>query len=152
MEKLGSTLYLDTEFNGHGGELISMALVSSSGETFYQVRECESEIVPWVEENVMPVLGLVDGDLPNRDSFFRACFRDFVGQFKNPTIICDWHADAAFFCNMLEGEDYTTSLDFPFTLVVVKTPPGQPVSRQPHNALADAKALMEWHQSLKQAA
>lgn len=152
MEKLGRVLYLDTEFNGFGGELISLALVSPEGEQFYMVRECESEVVPWVEENVIPVLGLCEEDRPATDSYFRLCFQDFIEQFKNPTIVCDWHADASFFCSMLEGEDYGSSLDFPFSLVVLKTPPGQPVSKRPHNALADAKALMEWHQSLKQAA
>ena len=34
-----AALYFDTEFNGHGGELVSLALASSSGsgKHFYEV-------------------------------------------------------------------------------------------------------------------
>lgn len=32
-------IYLDTEFNGHGGELISIALVDENGQDFYGVCE-----------------------------------------------------------------------------------------------------------------
>ncbi len=33
-------LFLDCEFNGFGGELISMALVDEHGLFFYEVLEC----------------------------------------------------------------------------------------------------------------
>lgn len=73
-------------------------------------------------------------------------FHQFIQQFRNPDIVCDWHADAEHFCRMLAGSDYGSSLDFPCRLVILKTPPGQPISKRPHNALADAIALMEWNE------
>lgn len=48
-------LFLDCEFNGFGGELISMALVDEQGKYFYEVLPCPQPI-PWVQENVMPKL------------------------------------------------------------------------------------------------
>ena len=144
-------LYLDTEFNGFGGDLISMALV---GETFphslagsvtsefYHAVLCKAPIDPWVQEHVMPHLNAV----PLMPYLFRAEFHDFIKRFANPEIICDWHADAEHFCRMLAGPDYGTSLDFACRITILNTPPGQPVSEIPHNAMEDARALKRWHQ------
>lgn len=136
-----TVLYLDTEFNGHGGDLISMALVGVDGESFYHARFFELPVDPWVCENVIPKI-----DTPSlRPAVFKRAFHQWIQGFDNPEIICDWHADAAYFSAMLSGPDYSTSLDFPYRMTVLKTPPGQPVSKNPHNVLADATALMEWH-------
>ncbi len=136
--------YLDTEFNGFGGELISLALISPDGPQMYSSVEIDAPLEPWVAGHVMPVLGL---DKPWTKPLFRACFHAFITQFKNPEIICDWHADAGYFCDLLAGVDYGTSLDYPCSIVILRTPPGQPVSAIPHNALEDARALMKWHVS-----
>jgi hypothetical protein len=48
-------LFLDCEFNGFGGELISMALVDGDGNYFYEVLPC-LEPINWVKENVLPML------------------------------------------------------------------------------------------------
>lgn len=142
-------LYLDTEFNGHGGELISMALVGiaqfgGDPPQWYRAREISSPTDNWVFDNVMPKLETSILD----PRTFRQLFIMWVSQFKDPEIICDWHADAAHFCKMLEGPDYTQSIDFPCRITILKTPPGQPVSAKPHNALADAIALRDWHNAL----
>lgn len=148
-------LYLDTEFNGFGGDLISMALISEPvqqhpmlrhlGDTtnrqFYSARLINGPINPWVKEHVMPVLEVT----PLMPSLFKKEFHEWIRQFKNPEIVCDWHADAEHFCRLLAGEDYGSSLDFECRITILKTPPGQPVSLKPHNALADAEALMLWH-------
>lgn len=133
-------LYLDTEFNGHGGELISMAIVHPRGG-WYCAREMTCPADAWVFEHVIPKLDR----LPIPAESFRDSFIAFMSQFDNPEIICDFCADARHFSQMLEGPDYKSSLDFAYRLTVLKTPPGQPVSRNPHNALADAQALMDWH-------
>lgn len=135
-------LYLDTEFNGHGGELISMAIVSAYGHSWYRARSINAEFVPWVAEHVMPK---IDEDIYLHPGIFRLDFHRWIKQFDNPEIICDWHTDAEHFCRMLSGPDYTKSLDFPCCITILKTPPGQPVSANPHNALADAIALRDWH-------
>ena len=142
-----TTLYLDTEFNGHGGELISMALVSPDGHEFYAAKGPDDPLAmvnEWVAANVIPKL-----DTPLlREGKFEEEFRSFIIKFRNPEIICDWYADAVHFCSMLRGPSFELSLDFPCRITILKTPPGVPVSDNPHNALADARALMQWHHSL----
>lgn len=138
-------LYLDTEFNGFGGELISMALVSDGASEWYEV--CPTVVTePWVRQHVVPVLGKE----PMRSmALFRSSFHQFIRAFKHAEIICDWPADAVHFCTMLAGVDYGSSLELPFTLRVIITPPGQPVSKVPHNALEDARALRTyWNECL----
>jgi hypothetical protein len=142
-------LYLDTEFNGHGGDLISLALVSPCGRVWYAAQCSPSDDVkydPWVQDHVIPVLGtrLL---LP---AIFKNSFLDFIEEFDNPTIICDWHADAAHFLSLLAGPDYGSSLDYACEIVILKTPPAPkgPHSANPHNALADAVALMVWRRGL----
>ena len=47
--------FLDTEFNGFGGELISLALVPEHGhDEYYAVLPLPDELHPWVERNVVP--------------------------------------------------------------------------------------------------
>lgn len=148
-------LYLDTEFNGHGGALISLALVSPEGHEFYEAVDITTypdylwgdgphrfRIEPWVAENVVPVLDKPGLHWP----LFKLAFHQFIQQFDNPEVICDWNADAAHFLSLLSGVDYMSSLDFACRVIVLRTPnPGGPSSARPHNALADARGLMTWH-------
>ncbi len=141
-------LYLDTEFNGFGGDLISMALVGPDPVQWYAARLWTGALNEWVHENVMPVLN-TEPLLPYR---FKREFHEWIRQFNNPEIVCDWHADAEHFCRMLAGDDYGSSLDFSCRITLLKTPPGQPVSAIPHNALSDATALRDWHSKFAVAA
>lgn len=152
--------YLDTEFNGHGGGLVSLALVSQWVDDYrqppghkkdfrwYAARRLSAQPVPWVAENVMPVLRTHILS----DQVFRYEFQQFIERFLIPEIVCDWHMDAVHFCGLLQGEDYASSLDFPCTIRILKTPEGQPISAVPHNALEDAIALRDWHDSILAAA
>lgn len=134
-------LYLDTEFNGFGGELISMALVDDSGREWYEVKTVPRIPHPWVAENVIPKLGQPPiGDGPFRDSLHH-----FLRAYSHPVIVCDWHADAEHFCAMLAGRDYGSSLDYRCRIELLAGPSDvRPVN--PHNALSDAHALREWVQ------
>jgi hypothetical protein len=150
--------YLDTEFNGHGGELISMALVSelmhmglgvNGSIEWYKARLIKSPIVPFVAENVMPVLST--RQLSPEE--FRSEFGTFISRYTNCEIICDWHTDAEHFCAMLAGRDYGSSLDFPCMIRILRTPPGAPAPAAiPHNALQDARALRDWYEPILLAA
>lgn len=50
-------IYLDTEFNGLGGELISLALVSEDGREWYESLPLPPLLDEWVGANVVPLLG-----------------------------------------------------------------------------------------------
>lgn len=138
------TLYLDCEFNGHNGELISMAIVSPQGHEWYECQFIQGRTEDWVAANVMPKLG--KRRVPWAE--FRESLRVFMGQFDNPKIVCDWPADLTHFCQVLCGASYAESFYFPFSALMLVTPPGEPKPDNPHNALSDAKALMRWHQGL----
>jgi hypothetical protein len=143
-------LYIDTEYNGFGGSLISLAIVALTGEEFYEVVDPREpwdtreryfshvEIDPWVSENVMPVLYKI----PIRKAYFRSRLWDFLGRFDTPEIVCDWHEDLGHFCACLCGNDYDSSINYPFMATILTNT--QPASDTPHNALADARALRAW--------
>ena len=41
--------FLDTEYNGFGGALLSLALVpEDGGEEFYVTMQCDAPLDPWV--------------------------------------------------------------------------------------------------------
>ena len=49
--------YLDCEFNGMGGELLSLALVSDGSRSLYIIRQdLPQDIEPWVANHVLPIL------------------------------------------------------------------------------------------------
>lgn len=138
-------LYLDTEFNGFGGELISLALCGRGVEPFYEVVQQSSPTLPnfWVLEHVAPVL--------NKKSItqdmFRVKFHSYLLQFDKPEIIADWHDDIAHFCKQLNGTNYGSSLNYPCTFWLISTVGIEIKPKVPHNALSDAEALMEWFEN-----
>ena len=137
---MGNSLYIDTEFNGFGGELMSMALVSDDGREWYQVLPEPRVFNEWVFENVFPHLGKEPVD---RETF-RLSLKVFLEQFDDPTIYADWYTDLALFFGAFAGKDHERSFSFPCTAVLLKDVPElHPEVR--HNALSDARALRDWH-------
>lgn len=128
-------LYLDCEWNEYKGELISIALVSKEGHEFYEVVGC---ILPksWVAQNVMPKL--VKAPIGYLD--VQKKLGIFLDQFDSVNIVADWPEDISHFCNLLiVGSGYKLNTPkLSFDIVSVAT-----MSKNPHNALADAIALME---------
>ncbi len=134
-------LFLDTEFNGFGGELISMALVSDDGREWYQVRKMVTAPGEWVSINVIPKLD----KLPLESHEFRASFATFIGQFDGCEVIADWPADFEHFCFLLSGVGAEAGYSIPLecTMRLVRGDDTiQPAI--PHNALSDARALRDW--------
>lgn len=128
-------LFLDCEFNGFGGDLISMALVDFHGQSFYQVLECPKPVA-WVEHNVIPHLNQPAVSL----KIFQHHLAQFLNQYHELDIIADWPEDFVHFNRALitgAGLCITTP---PLTMHLWR-PTSLVASAQPHNALSDAHAL-----------
>lgn len=136
-----TNLYLDTEFNGFGGGLISMALVSETGQEFYEVLEC-AEPVAWVAEHVMPFL---EREPISRDEF-QSRLQRFLFGFVRAEIVADWPDDIKYFCESLITAPGCAIGHPPLTFVLDRALSSDG-SRVPHNALHDARAIAEAHMS-----
>lgn len=134
-------LYLDTEFNGHGGELISMALAADDGQHWYQVMPEPRIWNEWCYENVFPHLG----QPPVDPDFFRASLRAYLEARPGCRIYADWPGDFGHLIALMCGPKYETSWSIPCEMVLLRGT--EPEPEIPHNALSDSVALMRWHQS-----
>jgi hypothetical protein len=142
--------FLDTEFNGFGGELISVGLAPEHGDQeFYALLELPAELHPWVERHVVPYLNSVPPSVQHgtmtRLEAALALVDYFAGD-SEPVIVADWPDDIAYFCSLLitgPGDMVPIgSLRFEFV-----SSPGfstAAISRVPHNALHDARALRDF--------
>lgn len=137
--------YLDTEFDGFGGELISLALVREDDKHLYLVSSETVAEEQWVIENVIPILWKV----PNIDSyfgdleFFQEAIEDFLQDDDDITIIADWPDDIKYFCDLLiTGPG--TMINIPritFEVHRVDAYPTEVEGAIQHNAYWDAVAL-----------
>ncbi len=138
-------LWLDTEFNEFGGDLISMALVADDGREWYEVLPCINP-KPWVKEHVLPFLK--KKALPNVEEMTES-LRKFLAQFQNVHIVADWPEDISHFCKTLivgPGLQINTpSLSFEIRRDLPDT---EEISAIPHNALEDARALRRFGKDL----
>jgi hypothetical protein len=137
-------LYLDTEFNGFHGELISIALISSvTGKEFYEVLPLPKAILPWVSKNVIPILNQQPEDLQK----LRRKLYNYLKYHEGEPIYADWPEDLSHLLNLLcEPNGVTFLLELDLRLIHS----GELKSEIHHNALSDARALMHWHVSQKQ--
>lgn len=145
-------LFLDTEFNGFGGELISMGIVASDGHEFYAVKTIPSDPHPWVAEHVLPFLAIEGYDAEPAPDFMHE-FSKFMWRYNGAEVIADWPADFEHFCNLLTWNGMEAGWRIPIE-VTMRLLRGSPdISPQiPHNALSDARALRDWHQDWGRAA
>jgi hypothetical protein len=141
--------FLDTEFDGFGGPLISLGLAAELGDQdYYVVLPQAGDTTPWVERHVMPYLRSVpDGLYQELDAV--AAAHDVAAYLRpdpDPEIVADWPEDIALFCRLLliGTADIVDigSLRFRF----LRTPGFSTArnSRVPHNALHDARALRDF--------
>jgi hypothetical protein len=133
-------IYLDTEFNGFQGELISMGLVAEDGSEFYEVLSYEHlSIDPWVQQHVIPILN----KKPVLKLFFQHMLKVYLAQFSEIVIVADWPEDIQHFCAMLitgPGQRIPTpGMTF---IMDPNLPNTSQYSKIPHNALEDARALL----------
>lgn len=141
--------FLDTEFNGHGGALLSLALVpESGGDDFYLTLASDEPLDPWVERNVVPFLDHVPSGLqsPRLDrASAAAALAAYLAGDPQPWIMADWPADIALFCSLLMiGPGRMVSVPrIDFTLLPLAGFSTAANSAVPHNALHDARALRD---------
>ncbi len=133
-------LYLDTEFNGFEGELISLALYRPGGAHFYEVVGLPENPHPFVAEHVLPILnhGPVGYEL------LKAGLHAYLLDIERPHIIADWQEDFIHFNRLLCAER-GQQLQLNYTMELVITPDLSPHWPNRHNALADARGLAKWH-------
>src|SRR5437870_3700270 len=96
--------FLDTEYNGWGGALLSLALVPDDGEELYLTLHWDGPLEPWVERNVVPYLDSVPEPLisprMSRADAARLVAHYFAGD-PDPLVIADWPEDIALLSALL---------------------------------------------------
>jgi hypothetical protein len=139
--------YLDCEFNGLGGELISLALVRGyDGAAIYVVFKLPENVDPWVADNVVPILDSVPFTIET------TTWDDAAHQIElmlsgdtDPLIISDWPDDIRYLCGLLitgPGTMIRTSgRSINFSVYRVDAYPTVLPGAVQHNAWWDANAL-----------
>ena len=140
--------FLDTEYNGWGGALLSLALVPDEGEELYVTLDWQVPLEEWVERNVVPYLDTVPESLVsprmNRIDAARTVSH-YLAADPQPLIVADWPEDLSLF-NSLLLTGPGTMVDVPRLRFEYMPLPGFSTagnSAVPHNALHDARALRD---------
>ena len=139
--------YIDCEFDGHNGPLLSMALVRSRADSVAIIVDGKPKD-PWVIENVIPV---IHQDAAQTTIFCRpdqvgGAIREFIGADPSPRVVADSPVDIGRFCHAIStAEDGGwASADYPLMTFEVHNvdcyPTTLPGAVQ-HNAWWDAMAL-----------
>ncbi len=141
--------YLDCEFDGHDGPLLSIALVAEAGAGIH-IRTHVRAKDPWVIENVMPLMGshnawksevLALNDVGER-------LKQFIGGDQAPVIVADSPVDIGRFCRAIStgADGEWSSADWPamtFEVHNVDCYPTTLAGAVQHNAWWDAMALRQ---------
>lgn len=140
--------YVDCEFDGHGGPLLSIALVHESGCSIH-IQTDERPCDPWVAENVMP-------HMESHEAWTSSCdvpaahagplLRDWLIDVEHPVFVADSPVDIGRICTVLStGYDGGwASADYPrmsFEVHNVDCYPTELPNAVQHNAWWDAMAL-----------
>lgn len=136
-------LWLDTEFNGWGGELISIAMVDEHGREFYEVLPCANP-TKWVLDNVLPNLN----KKPVDKQYLQFKLGEFLNHYHSVDIHASWPEDFIHLMSLcLAGPGYKIALPEMTMRLVKPTPEGKTIMAgiTSHNALDDAKALKLAH-------
>lgn len=140
--------FLDTEYNGVGGGLLSLALVPDDGDELYLTLKLDEPVVEWVDRHVVPYLDSV----PEQLSCPRLSPHDAARELERylrhdpePVIHADWPEDISQFCNLLiTGEGKMVDIrHLTFRLLPLSNFSTAANSKVPHNALHDARSLRD---------
>lgn len=141
------TFYIDCEFDGHNGPLLSIAMVRDDGHSIH-IRTTEDARDPWVIENVVPLLDQHDANCSEWVALndVGGGLRSFIGDCDNPLIIADSPVDIARFCQAIStgpdgGWASTDYARMHFGVENVDCYPTDLPGAIQHNAYWDAMAL-----------
>lgn len=139
--------YIDCEFDGHAGLLLSMALVREDGDSIH-IKTTAPAYDSWVLDNVLP---LMDQHCANKSASVSlnevgGVIRAFIGDCQHPVIIADSPVDIGRFCQALStaSDGGWASADYPLMTFEVHNVDCYPTSllgAVQHNAWWDAMAL-----------
>lgn len=135
--------FLDTEFNGFGGELMSLAIAPEDHErsSFYVVVPWERPLDPWVLKHVVPFLD----QPPVPRAVAAARLAEYLRSDSRAVIVADWPTDFEHLLALLITGPGLMA-DVPDFGMEFRRLPGfntANTSRRPHNALSDAEALRD---------
>jgi hypothetical protein len=135
--------YLDTEFNGFGGELMSLALVPADKALpeFYAVVPWRKHTDSWVEKHVVPHLK----QAPETHASASVRLGEYMRSMLAPVIVADWPTDLEHLLALLITGPGTMQATPDFTMEFKRLPGFNTAdhSSVPHNAIADARALRD---------
>lgn len=145
--KLAERFYIDCEFDGHNGVLLSVAMVNEDGDSIH-IKTTAPVVDDWVYANVLP---LMDTHQASKSASVGVddvgdVLRAFIGDCSHPVIIADSPVDIARFCRAIStGVDgQWASADYPrmtFEVHNVDCYPTDLPGAVQHNAWWDAMAL-----------
>jgi len=146
-EGMEERFYIDCEFDGHGGPLLSIALVGENGHSIHIEADVAAKD-PWVVANVMPLMEQHNAPdcarVPLND--VGRVIRAFIGDCASPVIIADSPVDIGRFCVAIStgADGGWASADYPRMTFKVHNVDCYPTSLPgavQHNAWWDAMAL-----------
>lgn len=138
-------LYLDTEFNGYKGELISIGIWNPVHMThFYAERNLghiRAPLTPFILSRVIPKF---DAKYKTEEIAMRESLVMYLNSFAyTETIYADWAEDFIHLLGFICGPNGLKYL--PRLKMELITTPDNFISKKPHHALWDAEALYVNH-------
>ena len=142
-----SRFYIDCEFDGHNGPLLSIALVKDDGDGIHIQADVEPMDL-WVRRNVLPIMDAHKA--PKMAKVYHndvgGVIRAFIGDCECPLIVADSPVDIGRFCRALstgpDGEWASAAYSkMRFEVHNVDCYPTNLVGAIQHNAWWDAMAL-----------
>ena len=135
-------IFLDCEFDGFDGPLLSIGLIDSDGRGFYAVltNNVENAQNQWVKDNVIPLIAEANTHVHYLDEYqlFRH-LSSFLSVYSKITIIADWPADLGYFFKYLTNKGMAPSIAPVRSLLLPVLDANDSIVR--HNAYEDAVAL-----------
>lgn len=135
--------YVDCEFNGTGGQLLSIGIVRQDGVSFYAVLPLYQIPDPWVAVHVLPWLSRA----PEETALVSARLAAWLAQDSGlHTFVADWPEDLQHLMSLMIKEKlkrYPPRVFRCFLLELTNFVSSEQ-SSVPHNAMEDALALRDY--------